>query len=164
MRDSIEHEKRRPSRVDIHSVIRNVVNTFQPFLDARKIHVQERLCEGSPYLHASEAALESILTNFVNNSVAAFERSSSGSRQISISTEVADGRLLWHFSDSGPGIEGIGKNEIWLPGRTTTKNGTGLGLSIVRNTVSDLGGEVSVREHGELGGADFLVVLPILGA
>ena len=53
---------------------------------------------------------------------------------------------------------------VWLPGVTTRPNGTGLGLTIVRDAVLDLGGSVDAVEQGELGGAEILIELPILGA
>jgi C4-dicarboxylate-specific signal transduction histidine kinase len=54
-------------------------------------------------------------------------------------------------------------NDIWLPGQTRRPNGTGLGLTIVRDAVHDLGGKASAIAHGELGGASFIVELPIIG-
>ena len=66
--------------------------------------------------------------------------------------------------DNGPGIVGISKDDIWLPGETTRKNGTGLGLTIVRDTVSDLSGRVDAVERGEIGGAEIIVELPIIGS
>ena len=66
--------------------------------------------------------------------------------------------------DNGPGIEGINIGDIWLPGETTYPNGTGLGLTIVGDTVKDMGGNVEAIKHGELGGAEFIVHFPILGA
>jgi C4-dicarboxylate-specific signal transduction histidine kinase len=65
--------------------------------------------------------------------------------------------------DNGPGITGIKKSDIWLPGETTRRNGTGLGLAIVKDTVADLGGDVDAVEHSELGGAEIIIKLPILG-
>ena len=42
-------------------------------------------------------------------------------------------------------------------------SGTGLGLTIVRDAVRDLDGDVDAREHGDLGGAEIIVQVPILG-
>lgn len=159
----LDHEKRRASRVDIHEVIEHVLSTFHPFLNTAQIWVEKNLCEGSPYLRGSEAAIESIITNLLNNSVAAFESSDSRDRRINLTTQLSDSSAIILVSDSGPGIQGIEKREIWLPGRTTRKNGTGLGLTIVRDTVQDLGGEVWVSEKSQLGGAEIAVRLPILG-
>jgi signal transduction histidine kinase len=160
----LDHEKRRAARVDIHVVFEQVLTTFSPFLDAAEIKVEKELCEGSPYLRGSEAAIESIITNLLNNSVAAFERSNTMDRRINLITQLSNGFLIIRVMDSGPGIQGIEMREIWLPGRTTRKNGTGLGLTIVRDTVQDLGGEVGALEQSELGGAEIVVKLPILGA
>ena len=121
------------------------------------------LCPGSPYVRGSRAAVESIVTNLLNNSLTAFESAGTMERRTELTTAVEDGRWRLTAADNGPGIVGIRKRDIWLPGRTTRKNGTGLGLTIVRDAVRDLDGEVDAREHGELGGADIVVQVPILG-
>jgi len=160
----LDHEKRRAARVDIHEVIGHILSTFRPFLSTAEIKVERELCDGSPYLRGSEAAIESIVTNLLNNSVAAFERSNTRDRRINLATQLSNGSVIIRMMDSGPGIQGIEKRDIWLPGRTTRKNGTGLGLTIVRDTVQDLGGEVGASEHSEIGGAEIIVKLPVLGS
>ena len=159
----VDHEKRRFSRVDLHDVVRNVLATFEPFLTGRDVSSSVFLCGGRPYLRGSEAAVESILTNLLNNALAAFEVAGVGARAVRVSTSVEDATWEMRVADSGPGIKGISKRDIWLPGRTTRKNGTGLGLTIVNDAVKDLGGEVSAIEHCKLGGAEIIVELPILG-
>ncbi len=138
----ISHQKRRLGRVDLHRTIRNVVETFRPFLEGREVEVDLDLDSGSPFLRGSEAAVESIVTNFLNNSLTAFEEGGSDDRRIEIQTRIEGDVLKMHVLDSGPGIDGIGLKDIWLPGETTRPNGTGLGLAIVRDTVLDLGGAV----------------------
>ena len=72
--------------------------------------------------------------------------------------------LTVSFMDSGPGFADIPLEEIWLPGRTTDKDdrGTGFGLTIVRDSIKDLGGEVSSSADCNLGGAEFIVTLPVV--
>ncbi len=159
----IDHEKRRASSVHVHTVVRGVMDTFRPFLDGRDVTVELQLCDGSPYLRATEAAIESIITNLINNSLAAFERSDASARRIVVITETADNMLALRVLDNGPGIDGINKSDIWLPGRTTRKNGTGLGLTIVRDAVTDLAGKVDALEHSSMGGAEIIIRVPILG-
>ena len=159
----VDHEKRRVSRVDLHGMVRDVLDTYKPFLLGRDVEVQMKLGVGRPYLRASEAAIESIVTNLLNNCLAAFEAGGGGDRIVKISTVVSYNRWRLTVEDNGPGIEGIRKADIWLPGRTTRKNGTGLGLTIVRDAVRDLGGDVEALERGTLGGAAITVELPILG-
>ena len=160
----LDHDKRRLSRVDLHDVVQGVMKTFAPFLDGSRVVTDVCLCRGTPYVRGSRAAVESIVTNLLNNSLAAFEGDGTMSRRMRIATAMEDRQWRLVVSDNGPGIVNISKRDIWLPGRTTRKNGTGLGLTIVRDAVRDLGGEVDAREHGDLGGAEITVQLPILGA
>jgi signal transduction histidine kinase len=159
----LDHDKRRLSHVDLHSVIKDLIETFEPFTTGRDIKVVPHLSTGAPYLRGSKAAIESVFTNLINNSVTAFETSDTTNRQIHIRTEVLNGIFTLRVLDNGPGIVGINKNDIWLPGETTRRNGTGLGLTIVKDTVVDLGGDVDAVEHSELGGAEIIIKLPILG-
>jgi len=99
----------------------------------------------------------------LNNSLAAFERSDVPQRKILIRTTITESTIVIDVLDNGPGIEGIGLKDIWLPGETTRPNGTGLGLTIVKDTVVDLGGHVAAVPHSPMGGAQISVELPILG-
>jgi signal transduction histidine kinase len=159
----LDHDKRRPGRVHVHDALMGVVETFQPFLSGRNVHVSFELSEGTPYLRGSQAAIESIVTNLLNNSVAAFERGGTHERRITFRTRPISDGLELRVLDSGPGIDGISLSDIWLPGETTQGNGTGLGLTIVRDTVIDLGGRVNALAKGELGGAEIVLTLPLLG-
>jgi C4-dicarboxylate-specific signal transduction histidine kinase len=160
----INHEKRRLTRVNLHHVISNVFDMFQPFFRGRSVECSLELALGDPWLRGSEAAVESVITNLLNNRLAAFETAGSQNRRISIRSSYLQDDLVVVVSDSGPGIEGIALRDIWLPGVTTRPNGTGLGLTIVKDTVIDLGGRVGAVEHGVFGGAEITVRLPILGS
>jgi signal transduction histidine kinase len=160
----IDHQKRRATRVDIHQVLTTVLKIYAPFTNEREVIVTPRFAEANPYLRASEAAIESIITNFLNNSLTWFQNVHGRQRQIVISTELFNGSLRMKFEDNGPGIEGIAVDDVWSPGETTRENGTGLGLTIVRDAVQDLGGSVQAVAHSSLGGAEFVVEIPILGA
>ena len=160
----VDHEKRRAGRVEIHPVIEAVLEMFNPFVGPRHVQAMPRFAEANPFLRASNAAIESIMTNLLANSLKAFEEASAGERRIVIATAVDDGWLTIRAMDNGPGIQGLNVEDIWLPGETTYPNGTGLGLTIVRDTVNDLGGSVSAIAHGELGGAEIIINIPILGA
>ncbi len=159
----LDYEKRRIGRVDIHDRIKSVLQVFDSLMKERQVVVTPNLAEGHPYLRGSDAAFESILTNLIVNSLKAFETVPPGSRKIEISTIIENGRLILTVADNGPGIKGIKPKDIWLPGETTYPNGTGLGLAIVHDSVRDLGGRVDVSEKGSLGGAEFIVEVPILG-
>lgn len=159
----VDHEKRRASKIDLHDIINEVIGLYEPFIEGRMAKVELELCDGSPYLRGSQAALESIFSNLLNNSLFFFENVKTKERRIRIKTKCYENSIEINVSDNGPGIQNIDVKDIWLPGHTTKKNGTGLGLTIVKDAVSDLGGRVSASEKGELGGAEMIITLPILG-
>jgi len=160
----VDHEKRRASRIDIHNIINDVITLYEPFIDGRKAKVDLDLFDGKPYLRGSRAALESIFSNLLNNSLFFFEYITTKERKIRIKTSCSENSIEISVSDNGPGIWNIDVKDIWLPGQTTKKNGTGLGLTIVKDAVSDLGGRVVAHQKGDLGGAEIVIILPLLGA
>lgn len=159
----IRSSKRRMGKVGVHEVVQRTLALMLPFLEGRDTTVNLNFAAGSPFLRTSEAAIESVIANMLNNSLAAFERAATKQRVIEISTVCSPKEVSLIFADSGPGIVDLKPSEIWLPGTTTNPDGTGLGLTIVKDTVRDIGGKVEVVANGRLGGAEFTVQLPILG-
>ncbi len=162
----LRREKRRFGEVDIHAVILDVVELFQPFLEDAKISCDVRLVDGHPKVWGSVAALESVLSNLITNAINAFAQQQQPQleRTLVVTTQVSESTLLVSVKDNGPGIVNLPIEEIWLPGRTSVPEGTGLGLTIVRDSISDLGGDVHAIAEGELGGAEIVMTLPLLGA
>lgn len=162
----VDRDRRRTGRVDLQRVVRQVLDAFKPFFEGRDIEITTAFADGTPYLRGTEAAIESIITNLLNNSLAAFERVSVKQRTIEIRTEVEDGNWTMRVLDNGPGIDEdqIKLRDIWLPGESTLPNGTGLGLAIVSAAAADLGGTVDAVGHSDRGGAEIIVRLPVLGA
>lgn len=160
----LSSSKRRVGRVDLHPVLLSALEVLQPFCSGREVTVDVVFSDGNPYLNGTEAGVESILTNLLNNSLAAFEGAGVSSRRIEVRTLVAERTFTLEVSDNGRGIIGIDMDDIWLPGHTTRSGGTGLGLTIVRDSARDLGGTVTAESQGLLGGATLRVELPILGA
>jgi signal transduction histidine kinase len=157
----IHADKRRIGRVDPDKTVEEVLDTYAPFLEGRAVEVEATLNATGFHLRGSEAAVEAIVTNLINNSLAAFERADSAGRRILVESRVsANG--IWNLvvSDSGPGIVDISLEDIWLPGETRRDNGTGLGLTIVRDSVTDLGGTAEAVANGPLGGAVFSIAVP----
>ncbi len=159
----LKRTKRRSSNVDINAVIDGVIDLFQPFLEESNVDVKKILADGTPSVRGSIALLEAILVNLMNNAINAFNVKDAPceQRQIMICTELMTTHLELRFLDNSTGIRGLELDEIWLPGRTTTSGGTGLGLTIVKDSVADLGGQIWAKANGELGGAEFLVNLPL---
>jgi signal transduction histidine kinase len=162
----LNKEKRRSRAVDVHGVIDETVELFQPFFDNAKIEIKKRKVDRAPSIRGSVALVEAILTNLMTNTINAFnvEGARNQGRQIIISTEIVGNWLRLKVLDNGLGIRDIELDKIWLPGVTTTPGGTGFGLTIVKDSVRDMGGKVRAIAQGELGGAEFVVELPLSGS
>jgi signal transduction histidine kinase len=161
----LKREKRRTGVVDVHTVIDDIVELFQPFFDDGRIELKKVKVDGKPCIRGSTALLEAIITNLLTNTINAFnvEGARPEGRQIIVNTEIVRDYVRLKVLDNGLGIKDIELEEIWLPGRTTRPDGTGLGLTIVKDSISDLGGKVQVIANGGLGGAEFIVELPLVG-
>lgn len=161
----VRANKRRIGRVEVNSVILQIEKMMRPFYTARDTSIKLSLTTKNPFLRCSEAALESIFTNLLNNALNAFRRENSNNRVIEVVTAIEGDTCVVTVADSGPGISQRNVSEIWLPGITSDPDGTGLGLTIVKDTVKDLGGDVQVNPRGDLlGGAEFRITLPIIGS
>lgn len=161
----LKREKRRIGVVDVHTVIDDIVELFQPFFDDGNIEVKKVKIDGNPCIRGSAALLESIITNLVINTINSFnvEGTSTEACKVIIYTEIVGNSVRLKVVDNGLGINDIKLDEIWLPGKTTRPGGTGLGLTIVKDSVSALGGKVQALAKGELGGAEFIVEIPLVG-
>ena len=158
----LKRSKRRRTTLDVNRTVSETVALFEPYLvDARV----EAICELSlehGEVRGSVAAIESILSNLITNSVKAFKREGIRitDRKLLLRTSVTSEHVLIGVLDSGPDIPKRLGDRIWLPGVTSDENGTGLGLTIVRDTVRELGSTATVVSNRELGGAEFVVQLP----
>jgi signal transduction histidine kinase len=69
------------------------------------------------------------------------------------------GTITFSVLDSGPGVGGKDKEQLFRPFFTTKKQGTGLGLSVARQLVQNHRGRLELRDRKE-GGLEALVSLP----
>ena len=126
---------------------------------------------GVPDIYAFPYEVESIIINFVTNSLAAFRRGRTpvANRRIEIETrhDESTRQISIIARDSGPGIPKGDAERIFDIYSTKVDDegrpiGTGLGLVIIRDIVESHNGTIEVVENGRvLPGAEFIVTLPI---
>ena len=84
-----------------------------------------------------------------------------GASRIEISLVSDGGRALLSVDDDGPGVPPDRRQAIFEAGRSWSGSGSGYGLALVRSLVEgELGGSV-VCETSRLGGAQFVVRVPL---
>ena len=64
-------------------------------------------------------------------------------------------------SDDGPGVKSEIRERVFDPFFTTREKGAGLGLSISHKIASSHGGSLVLEDPDELGGALFVLTLPV---
>jgi signal transduction histidine kinase len=115
-------------------------------------------------LLADRQLLKQVLVNLTENAVAAVRESGRPETRVRVwarRSPRASDRLEIRVEDNGPGVEHQRRETVFEPYQTTRQQGTGLGLAIVKKIVLDHGGEIHIEES-ELGGAAFVVQLPVV--
>lgn len=159
---NVRRDKRSRKNIPLNEVITQVFDYFNNSLVEKNIDVQLYLQEGIPDISAFRIDWESIIVNFITNSIWALEDKPANERVIRVTTSETNGIIRMSFADSGIGIEEGTTDRIFLPTFSTRRNdsgeidGTGMGLTIVKGFVEAYpGGKIEVLSPSELGGAQF---------
>ena len=149
----------RLQEVDVNSLLDEVVYLSGQRAKYSNIVVHTHLEEDLPTLQASETELQQVLLNLVNNALDAMEKSGG---EISVSSELVDGRIAITLADTGPGIAEANLSRIFDPFFTTKPvgKGTGLGLSICYGIINKMGGSIDVQSQVDKG-STFIIRLPV---
>jgi len=155
--DQSTGEKR---RVVLRTYVEDILRSLYPKLKGRRIAM---VLDIDPNLEVESypGAISQIFTNLIINSlVHGYEEKEKG--EITIQSEIQEGKLIIQYSDSGKGISADNLKRIFEPFFTTNKKaGTGLGLHIVYNLVTQkLDGTVTcASKPGE--GVEFKIIIPV---
>ncbi len=82
-----------------------------------------------------------------------------GAREIRISCELHNGRLVLEIADDGPGVPEAVRRNLFMPGNTTRPDGSGLGLYNAWRGAAALGGSLELLETRP-GNTRFVIVVP----
>jgi two-component system phosphate regulon sensor histidine kinase PhoR len=154
--------KLKPSKVDMHLMIREAVDHLTLRLERMGGHVDLELLADSHELTLDPIHIKNVLDNLLDNAM----KYSSSSPELKVTTSTVDGRFQMTVIDKGIGIARNELDRIFdtlyrVPtGNTHDVKGFGLGLSYVKAIVEKHGGYVSVKSKpGE--GSAFSVNLPM---
>ena len=108
--------------------------------------------------------LRRVLTNLVENGIHAGKGAGSDGRVlVRWRADRVEERVTLTVNDEGPGVPEERRDKIFEPYITHKEEGTGLGLTISKKIALEHGGSLSLaRERSSLGGACFVLVLPIV--
>ena len=147
--------------VDLAELVADVLDLMQPSLEHRGI-VVERAHVEMPPVTADRTRLRQALLNLVVNAADAMPRG--GRLRVCTELEVAARRALLAVEDSGPGVSDELRARLRTDSVSTKPFGLGLGLVVCRDVTAAHGGELGIERSVALGGARFVVALPLQAA
>lgn len=100
---------------------------------------------------------EWVIENLIKNALDAIEN---GSGSISVSLQEEDGGIILDVTDTGKGVEGMYKKDIFRPGFSTKSRGWGLGLSLSQRIIESYHqGRLMLKESRPGAGTTFRIRL-----
>ena len=163
----VKEDKRARKKVDIIDALNEIVNTSKNLLEKKGINIVIKSTNEKIYKKMFSSDLESIIYNLIINSIQSFEKSKSKDREIKIEVEINSSDIIFHYSDTGDGLNKKFKDpyEIFLYGTTSKRDknneisGTGLGMYIVSLTISEYNGTYKLIETENRFKLDFSIPL-----
>ncbi len=148
-------------RQDIHRILRKVLRMRQYQQQVSNIQMSADLASGSLRVAANTSQLTQLFMNLIVNAEEALE--DSDDKRIIVTTRSTGKKVRISIADSGPGIPEEHLNKVFVPFFSTKSigKGTGLGLATCHGIITAHGGQIRV-ENNDMGGATFVVELPLL--
>ncbi len=144
--------------VDLKRVLENTVAYFQKRLPSLKSKSTITLVTGDVAgVRGNEELLEWVFENLIKNAVDALGEAG-GSIELRASNNAGFVDVTVH--DTGRGIPGALKDDVFRPGFTTKRRGWGLGLALARRIVEEYHGGSIKLVDSRPGKTTFLVRLP----
>lgn len=106
-----------------------------------------------------KSQLTRALVNLISNAIQALENKEDGKILITLK-DIGDIAEIT-IEDNGNGVSEENMPKLFTPNFTTKTKGNGLGLAICKNIVTQSRGDIFYKRSEELGGADFIIHLPI---
>jgi two-component system, NtrC family, sensor kinase len=116
----------------------------------------------APKIKSSPTKLGQVVLNLIVNAMQAISTRPRSENVISVRLRIEDAWAVLEVADNGPGIADEDIDRIFDPFFTSKVGvGTGLGLAISRRIVEEIDGSLVAGRDDRLGGASFIVRLPL---
>ncbi|OZG74669.1 hypothetical protein BTA51_06715 [Hahella sp. CCB-MM4] len=136
-------------RLDPSDVLKQAVETLQPFADQYKITIESKLPEQSLHIEADDSRLLQVLANFLSNAI----KFSCEGGTVTVALETIEQHARLSVIDHGPGITEGFRERIFNrfsqadSSDSRIKGGTGLGLAISKDLVEKMGGTIGFESE-----------------
>ncbi len=163
MRDLLTYSRKltpRMRRSNLHGILKKVLDMRRYQDTVHDINVSGNLLKGPLYVNGDSSQLTQVFLNLMLNAEESLQEHKGG--KIKVTTEIDGEWAKISIADEGTGIPEDKLSQVFHPFFTTKKvgEGTGLGLSICYGIIMAHGGLIRA-ENNEMGGATFIVELPL---
>ena len=118
--------------------------------------------QGPVWVHADALLLEHVANNLVANAQHAARQGVRPPQvQVRVRADAVSQKALWCVADSGPGVHEEDREHVFEAFYSTKEGGMGMGLAICRSIVQAHHGSLEVDQDPALGGARFVIALPL---
>ncbi len=149
----------RREALDLNELLRS---TIPLYLEGSSIALQWDLDAALPAVSGDRDLLRRAIGNLVKNGREAMNGTGTFTVETGRASEgrARGERAFLRIADSGPGVHGDQRKQIFSPYFTTKSTGSGLGLPLVERIVHDLDGDIALLEEDGFG-AVFRIELPL---
>lgn len=158
--DEFSNFARMPSlslqETDIHALIQQTISLFRNIFN--DVEIETQFSPDVPsQIKVDPEQMKRMFINLMDNAIDAMNKK--GKVLFQTSYDQDQQVLKIEISDSGPGINLMDKDKLFLPHFSTKKKGTGLGLAIVNQVIEEHNGSIDV-ENTHPRGAKFTLQIP----
>jgi signal transduction histidine kinase len=151
----------RVADVDVSALCRAVASAFADRLRITGTRLDVSASAELPRFKGDETQIEIVLHNLLANAIDATSTQCGSGRIIELRATADPKFITISVEDTGRGISADVVHEIFEPFITSKPDGMGLGLAISRSLIRGCGGELTSATGSKLGGARFIVTLPL---
>jgi nitrogen fixation/metabolism regulation signal transduction histidine kinase len=145
--------------VDITEILRNQIALFDNNNESIEFIFDNKA--GQVTCLARRGQITRVFVNLISNAVQAMDDITGEKIRITLSYLDSE-NIRISIEDSGSGVSPENLNRLFTPNFTTKTSGTGLGLAICKNIVTEIHGTIHYERSEELGGANFIITLPLI--
>ncbi len=131
--------------IPVAGVVASLLEMYGPLAERRGVSLQVSVAPDMPRVYGDNDRIFQALGNLVGNAV----KFTPAGGEVTITVEVVeDGGVLFHVSDTGPGIAAEAQAHLFdrfWQARSAHRGGAGLGLAIARAIMLAHGGTIEVR-------------------
>ena len=150
----------RPSRVEVNSVVRDVMETMGARFSDAKVTLDLDLDAASPCVSSDVNQLEQALMVLITNALEATPKGGSVTIRTKSSDHNGAGAVVQlSIEDTGEGIPAENRERVFEPFFTTKPHGTGIGLPLAKKFVERNGGTIAIA-NGVNAGTKVEITLP----